>query len=363
MSAWVSAGCETVVSESVPPRARLIVAVLLGVVTGHAVLYLTPQFDHPRDMMQFWFAARAVLHGRNPYASIGPGRPFEYPWPLVYPLPSAVAVVPLSWLSATWACVVFAGFSSACLAWALMKHGYASLLAYGSLCLWHAVFLVQWSTLLSAALVIAPLGFFLVVKPTVGLAYFVARPTWWAVAGAVTLTALSFALDPGWVGQWQAALASALAMAKHGFPYRAPALMPGGLLVLAALTRWRRSEARLLVALACVPHTTLPYELLPLYFIPRGWIQTGSLVALSHLMWWLVSRDYPHPDFYYTVIEYTRTAIPCIYLPCTLMVMRRPNVGALPIWLERRVEHLPAWLRGAASDTVVPAVMQPLATR
>jgi hypothetical protein len=139
-------------------------------------------------------------------------------------------------------------------------------------------------------------------------------------------------------------------MAKHGFPYRAPALMPGGILILAALTRWRRGEARLLVALACVPHTTLPYELLPLFLIPRGWVQTASLVALSHLMWLLVAHDFPHPDFYYTVIEYTRTSIPCLYLPCTLMVLRRPNVGAVPEWLEARTAGWPEWMRGASSE-------------
>jgi hypothetical protein len=231
-----------------------------------------------------------------------------------------------------------------------MEFGFASLLAFGSVCVWHAIFVVQWSPLLAAAVVIAPLGFFLVVKPTVGVAYFAARPTWWAVVGAVTLTTLAFAFDPGWVGQWQVAVGKAMAMAKHGFPYRAPALMPGGVLVLAALTRWRRSEARLLVMLACVPHTTLPYELVPLFLIPRGWLQSGALVALSHLMWWIVTLDFPHPDFYYTVIEYTRTSIPCLYLPCTLMVLRRSNVGAVPGWLEARIAAWPEWIRGASSE-------------
>jgi len=342
---------------AVSHRSRLLVAVLIGIVAGHAVLLQTPNYEIPRDLMQFWYAARVLLHGGDPYASIGPGAGFKYPWPLVYPLPSAVALIPLAWLSATWACAVFAGLGTACFAWAVMEYGYASLLAFGSVCIWHAIFVVQWSPLLAASIVIAPLGFFLVVKPTIGVAYFAARPTWWSVIGGVTLTALAFALDPGWVGQWQAALDRALAIAKHGFPYRAPGLMPGGILVLAALTRWRRVEARLLVALAFIPHTTLPYELLPLFLIPRGWRQMVSLVALSHLMWWVVARDFPHPDFYYTVIEYTRTSIPCLYLPCTLMVLRRPNVGAAPKWLETRIASWPAWIRGAA----LPRAMSPAA--
>jgi hypothetical protein len=195
-------------------------------------------------------------------------------------------------------------------------------------------------------MVIAPLAVFLAVKPTVGIAYFVARPSWWAVVGGVTLGALAFALDPAWLGQWTAAIDRAVRIAKHGFPYRAPALMPGGFLILAALSRWRRTEARLLVALSLIPHTTLPYELLPLFLIPRGWRQVGALVALSHLMWWIVRLDAPHPDFYYTVIEYTRTSIPCLYLPCTLMILRRPNIGSVPHWIELRVAAWPHWMRG-----------------
>lgn len=105
-------------------------------------------------------------------------------------------------------------------------------------------------------------------------------------------------------------------------------------------------DARLLVALACVPHTTLPYEMVPLFLVPRGWAQCASLVAGSMAMWWLVSLDFPQPDFYATVIDYTRTAIPLLYLPCTLMVPSRPNEGPVPGWLERRLARAPGWLRG-----------------
>ena len=36
-------------------------------------------------------------------------------------------------------------------------------------------------------------------------------------------------------------------------------------------------------------------------------------------------------------------------LPTLAIVLRRPNVGAVPAWLERRVARLPLWLRGASS--------------
>jgi hypothetical protein len=35
-----------------------------------------------------------------------------------------------------------------------------------------------------------------------------------------------------------------------------------------------------------------------------------------------------------------------MYLPATLMVLRRANEGAIPDWLEQRFENWPAWLRG-----------------
>jgi hypothetical protein len=255
-------------------------------------------------------------------------------------------VAPLAWLSLPLAGGIFAGVGTACLAWALMEFGFASLSAFASVCIWSAVWTTQWSPLLSASIVLSPLAFFLVAKPTVGLAYWIARPSWWGVAGAVALTALAFALDPQWITQWRNAVDRALAIAQHGFPYRAPVLMPGGVVILAVLTRWRRTEARLLAALACIPHTTLPYELVPLFLIPRGWRQCGVLVLLSHGMWWLVTYDPLPRDFYRTVIEYTRTAVPMMYLPCTLMILRRKNEGRIPAWLERRVRTWPNWLRG-----------------
>jgi len=36
------------------------------------------------------------------------------------------------------------------------------------------------------------------------------------------------------------------------------------------------------------------------------------------------------------------------YAPALYIVLRRPNEGPVPPWLERRVTRLPAWLRGRA---------------
>jgi len=333
---------------TVPTPHRVVIALMLGIVGGQFAWFMASHVDVPRDLVQFWYAARVLIHGGDPYAAIGPGRALNYPFPLVYPLQTTIAILPFAGLPFAWACGLFFGLASFAFAWALMEHGYWPLVAFLSICFWHAAGAVQWSPLLAASLVITPLAILLVAKPTVGLAYFVARPSWYAVGGAVALTIAAFALDPQWFPQWREAVHRALAQAS-GFPYHAPLLMPGGVLVLAACTRWRRGEARLLVALACIPHTTLPYELLPLFLIPRGWRQCVALAGLSNLMWWLTPRS---PEFYATVLAYTRAAVPCMYLPCTLMLLRRPNEGALPAWLETRLAMFPAWFRGRAPVSV-----------
>ena len=35
-----------------------------------------------------------------------------------------------------------------------------------------------------------------------------------------------------------------------------------------------------------------------------------------------------------------------LYLPCVAMVLRRPNEGVVPAWLDARLAALPRWLRG-----------------
>ena len=65
----------------------------------------------PRDFAQVWFAARSILHSVNPYHAVGPGRAFDWPFPLLYPLPAAVIAIPLAPLSQNAATVVFMAVS------------------------------------------------------------------------------------------------------------------------------------------------------------------------------------------------------------------------------------------------------------
>ena len=119
--------------------------------------------------------------------------------------------------------------------------------------------------------------------------------------------------------------------------------------MLAALSRWRRPEARLLVALACVPQSLHLYEIVPLALIPRGWMQAIIYVAGGHLTWWILLETRPWP----WLPDYLRASgtlyTLLVFLPLTAMVLRRPNEGDVPAWLERRIREWPGLLRGGSS--------------
>ncbi|HEV7991314.1 MAG TPA: hypothetical protein VGP25_05780 [Gemmatimonadaceae bacterium] len=315
---------------------RVLVCLLLALFWGYFAYFTTRTQGVHRDFGQMWFAARTLLHGGDPYAAIGPGRAFEWSWPWYYPLPAALVALPVAPLSEPAAVGVMVFVSVALFAWALTARGTAPLLAFGSFCMWHALYLAQWSPLLAAAVVITPLSAILVAKPTIGAAIFAARPSWWAVAGAIVLLSVAFVVQPHWVQEWRSALARGVVEGGKVTSHAPPILYPGGVIVLVALSRWRRRDARLLVALACVPQTTFPYEGVPLFLIPEGWIESGVLMASSWVMRaWVVHLHGPSPA--QTVTHYGQAFLVFLYLPALVMVLRRPNEGPAPAWLERAI--------------------------
>jgi hypothetical protein len=186
---------------------------------------------------------------------------------------------------------------------------------------------VQWSPLMSAALVVPVVGLVFVGKPTIGAALFIARPSWWPIVGGVVFGGIAFALHPGWVGDWLGAIRANDALWSPAVPYHAPIQMPGGFLALLCLLRWRRPEARLVAALACVPQNLVLYEALPLFLVPRTFTETAALVGLSYVMFWAMqwTLGSPAPTVAYVDLS-AQLMVPLMYLPCVLMVLRRPNV-------------------------------------
>ena len=205
-----------------------------------------------------------MLAGTDPYALVGPGRALAQKAPNYYPATAMIAVLPLAWLELELARAVFFGLSAGVLAFAATRDGYARMPMFLSGSFMLALLSQQWAPLLTASLFLPAMAWAYAAKPNIGLALFAARPTRaalaWAAAGAIVLGAASLALRPSWPAEW-------VAIARSAPHIRALVRHPAGPLVLLALLRWRRPEARLLVALACVPHSTLFYEALPLLLV------------------------------------------------------------------------------------------------
>ena len=147
----------------------------------------------------------------------------------------------------------------------------------------------------------------------------------------------------------------------------APVTRPGSFLALLCLLRWRRPEARLVAALACVPQTPMLYEAVPLFLVPRTVFEAATLVVLSFAAMTLtaVSRQ----GGFGIAPGNWDIALFLLYAPCTAMVIRRPNVGSLPSWIESRLPRVWAglasrqrtsmnfgrWVRSREPKSAIPA--------
>lgn len=343
------------VGESVPTRVRLLVSVALGVLAGISAHKFADPAHGVRDFTLVWYGAGAVLRGQDPYALVGPGKTFEYIAPLYYPLPGLLVGIPFTPMSARTANTVFMVLGTALFAWALMARGMGALVGILSGGMAFASQSVQWTPLFAAAYVLPPIALAFAVKPHTGFAIFLAKPSWWAVIGMLGLTSLAFLVQPNWFVHWRASLAAGVHVGNGGAPtgtlYSFIVLMPGGFLVLAALTRWRRPEARLLVALACLPQSMLLYDSVPLALIPRGGKEAVVLVVGSYvaLFGTLLLLPIPTPLGYAYAMMSGRVSVFCLYLPATFMILRRSNEGAVAAWLERLTLRWPLWIRGTAA--------------
>lgn len=322
----------------VPWRRRLAISLALGLVAAGVTVQKNLESAWPRDFGQVWFAARCVLQGIDPYPLVGPHLAYDWPWPLLYPIPAAIASIPFAPLSLPWASVAFSFIGGACFAWALLEHGYAPAFGFFSGAVHMAAETVQWSPLLASSIVIPPLAFLLIAKPTIGAALFIARPTWWALGGAICLSAVAWVVQPTWVADWRAAIALNTQVWGGQASHTAPVLYPGGVVALLALLRWRRPEARLVAALACVPQSTVQYEAVPLFLVPRTFGETWVLWACSYAQLFL-GRYFVHAAP--TAAEHLKISgrwlALVMYVPATIMVLRRPNEGAVPAWRWRAV--------------------------
>jgi hypothetical protein len=95
--------------------------------------------------------------------------------------------------------------------------------------------------------------------------------------------------------------------------------------LLAALVRWRRPEARLLAALACTPLTPTFYDPVLLYAVTNTFREALVLTVCTFALFFIVVFSSPIR----TAAEWgdivATASIWVVYLPCVIMVLRRPN--------------------------------------
>lgn len=299
---------------------RLLVALALaiGVLPLLARLYeqITP--STPTDIIQHWIAARALWGGHNPYTAV---EAWGWSYPYLYPLPAALVALPLAPLPMAAARLVFVGLSVAVLAYALTAVSWWPLLWLASGPSLQAFGVAQWSPLFTAAVALPALRAIWIVKPNAGVAlaagYGIPRP---ALIAAGILLLVSLAWRSSWPFEWWQAM-----RAPHQ-QIVPPVLRPGGVLLLLALLRWRRPEARFLVALGCLPQSGALYELVPLGLIPGTLREMIVLTGASQVALLLL-----HPNLEYLNLAAAYTGawpkiLLLIYLPTLLIILARPNV-------------------------------------
>ena len=324
-----------------PPgrRARFACAAILGIATAfYADWFWTHPRTAPSDFVQPWAAARMLAHGQNPYDLIGPGRPFEHQFLLIYPATAALAAMPFAWASTRLADALFIGLGAGFLAWALTRRTLANpqLWVFASFAMMVAAQTVQWSPWLTAAALMPSLGFVFAAKPSIGLAMLAAYPSRRAIIGAAALTLATVVLWPWWIAAWMATLPSVTHIS-------APIMRWGGPLILLALLKWRRADARLLAALACVPQTPVLYEVVPLFLLVRTLREATVLIGLMALVHKIVEATAQGADYNTWMAINGQWMVWLIYLPCTALVLCRPNEGLTFQWPTRLLDllHVP----------------------
>ncbi len=283
------------------------------------VYWANPPQPYPSDFSIVWAGARGLLSGQNPYDLVGPGKAHGFPYPLLYPLPAILVAAPFALLPLHVVDPLFVALSACAFVWAITRYTLQTpaLLACASIAFIAAVQVSQWSPLLVAAALTPSLGFLLACKPTIGAALWIAYPSWRSAVGAATMVALSFMIWPGWFAVWRETLTDTRHMV-------APVMRWGGPLLLLALAKWRTHEGRLLAALACVPQTPLLYEAVPLFLIPRTLLEGITLLVGTTAV--LTIRDIWAPGDYEQSLAFTgHWMVYLIYLPCLVMILRRPN--------------------------------------
>jgi energy-converting hydrogenase Eha subunit E len=303
------------------------------------------------DFDPVWFGARVFASGGDPYAAVGPGRAFEWLSPLYYPGNALLAMAPFGALPLQAARLLFAAVSAALLAYAVTRDGMWRIIMFLSAPFWYAAIRSQWSPLIAAATLLPALGVLAALKPTVGAAVVFAqrnqRTQLITIIASAALLLASLLVDPVWPRGWLASIKGAAQITAPIAHWRV-----GAPVLLLALLRWRRPEARLLVALACVPQSTIIYEGLYFMLIPRT--RRGLLVAsLGSYVGYLWQSYYAVTSATLEELHYGAgdALVACFYLPALVAILRRPNEGDTPAWMDYAMNRIARYLPRVRQQT------------
>jgi hypothetical protein len=311
------------------PAARLLVALVVAALAG---LLTIRWFEGTPIQPDYWFphmSARALKAGVNPYLLPVDSPEWPMPMPMFFPLPAAVLAWPTAGLPLPLAGGIFVAISSGALSWFVTRHSLLRALLFVGGSFLVAARLGQWSTALCLILLLPGAGWLAAAKPTIGLAMLAARPSWRGFILPVVFGALCLLVLPTWPLDWLRVIRSGDAVGLHMTPV---ATVWGWPLLLTVL-RWRRPEARLLLAMACVPQMPLFYDQVALALVARTRLEIVAYSTINFVGWvlWMnvMQMDWGPP--------HQKAALPyfvlATYLPAFILVMLKPNQGATPDWL------------------------------
>lgn len=302
---------------------RILLTVSAAVVSGVAAWWLIGRPAYTSDLLHVWFATRTLLDGADPYsvplpADLNPGLD-----PALYPLPTYLLFAPLARLPLAVAGGVFMALGAGLTAWGISGTGIQRLPALLSAPFLLSLSLGQWSPLMLGAMLVPWTSGLLVAKPNLGLAAWIARPSWRTAVAVAMIVAVSVAIVPEWPAQW-------LANVGHREEKFIPILRPGGFLLLASAIAWRRADGRLFLAMSLMPQALFFYDQLLLWLIPRTFRQSLVLSLCSFVAFLLWQQGLAPGDYY------VREAIPYAYsvyfvaLAMLLWNWRRERTNADP---------------------------------
>ena len=298
------------------PSLPALVAALVFVLACRLLLYAWMP-DRGTDFDFLYQAAARLVAGENPYLPATQWFP--------YPLPAVLLAVPFTAIPLSLARPIFDLLVGGAFVYALWRQrGTYALLAVASgaylLAMWNG----QTTPLMVAAALVPALGFLLAVRPNSAAALWIAWPSLRTLLAASLVLALSLLVLPSWPWDWW------LALPLDHTPLLPPILRPFGFVLLLAALRWRLAEGRLLLAIAFIPQTTLPYELVPLALIPANRLEMLIYVAGTWIA--VAATEALHGGWPVTLCA--------VYLPLLYLVFRRQKSKRVPaIQKERRRPH------------------------